>query len=123
MNNKGQALVTFILLLPLIFLLIAIIYDLGALELTKQKTENEIKSTINYALNNIEDKNIYEKSKNMLDKNIEGNKTIIINDKTIKINIKTNKESIFPNIIKDKYNIDITYNGYIENNKIKIIKE
>ena len=46
MNNKGQSLVTFILLLPIIFLLIAVTTDLGYLELDKQKYQNEIKSTI-----------------------------------------------------------------------------
>ena len=123
MNNKGQALVTFILTLPLIFLLIAVVYDLGTLSLTKQKIQTEIKSAITYGLNNIDDPEIKTKLENILNKNIEGRKTINIENKTIKINVKDSKNSIFPNIIKDKYNIDITYNGYIENKKIKIIKE
>jgi len=123
MNNKGQTLVLFILLLPLIFLLTAVIYDLGTLSITKHKIENEIKTSIKYGLNNIEDKNIHNKINNMLDKNIDGTKAITITDKTIKIKVEDTKESIFPNIIKDKYDIKITYNGYIDNGKIKINRE
>ena len=59
----------------------------------------------------------------MLDKNIDGTKAITITDKTIKIKVEDTKESIFPNIIKDKYDIKITYNGYIDNGKIKINRE
>ena len=123
MNNKGQALAVFILLLPLIFLLIAIIYDLGSLSLEKQEIENEIKTSIKYGLNNTQDNDINAKINDMLNKNLDGIKIVTINDKTIRINVKDTKESIFPNIIKDKYDINITYNGYIDNGKIKITKE
>ena len=123
MNNKGQALVAFVLLLPIMFLLFAIVFDLGSLGVAKQKYENEIKSTIKYGLNHIEDKDVKEKMQNMLETNIEGNKNIEINDKTIRINIKNKKESIFPNIIKKDYDLDITYKGYKENNQIIIKKD
>ena len=120
MNNKGQSLVTFILLLPIIFLLIAVTTDLGYLELDKQKYQNEIKSTIKYGLNHIDDENIKAKMENLLQTN--GTKEIEVNDKTIRITIKDKHKSIFNNIFKNEYDINITYNGYIENNKKIITK-
>lgn len=120
MNNKGQSLVTFILLLPIIFILIALVTDLGYLELDKQKYQNDIKSTIKYGLNHIEDENIKTKMDSLLQ--ISGAKKIEVNDKTIKITIKDKHKSIFNNIFKNEYDIIITYNGYIENDKKIITK-
>ncbi|MBR2833156.1 MAG: hypothetical protein IKE75_01825 [Bacilli bacterium] len=123
MNNKGQTLIIFVLFLPIIFLLIAVVYDIGSLETEKYKIENEIKSTIEYGLNNIKSDNLEDEIYNLLDKNIAGTKTIGVDSESIKINVKYKKESIFPNIIKDNYQINITYKGSIKDNKIKIIKE
>ena len=119
MNNKGQTLVTFILFLPIIFLMMAIIYDLGSLELEKHKTENEIKNTINYGFDNLKEENLSQKLQTLLDKNIDGTKTVIIDNVSIKIHVNYIKESIFPNIIKKNYNINVTYKGYINNKTIK----
>ena len=118
MNNKGQSLVIFILFLPIIFLILAIVYDLGSLEITKQKNKSEIKSIISYAVNNSNDKNLENKINTLLDKNINGTKTINITNDEIIINVKYTKESIFPNIIKKNYKIDETYKGNITNKKI-----
>ena len=123
MNNKGQSLVLFILFLPLLFLLIAIIYDLGSLEINKQKNINEIKNTITYGLKNINDSDLNQKLNNLLDKNIKTKTTLKIENNTITINLKYKEKSIFPNIIKKNYPIDLTYKGYLDNEKIIIVKE
>ena len=123
MNNKGQSLVIFIIFLPLIFLLIAIIYDLGSLELKKQKNINEIKSAITYGLNNIDDNDINQNINTILEKNISAQKTVTINNNIITINAYLKEKSIFPNILKDDYQINLNYKGYIENGKIIIEKE
>ena len=123
MNNKGQSLVLFILFLPLLFLLIAIIYDLGSLEINKQKNINEIKNTITYGLKNINDSDLNQKLNNLLDKNIKSKTTLKIENNTITINLKYKEKSIFPNIIKKNYPIDLTYKGYLDNEKIIIVKE
>ena len=123
MNNKGQSLVTFILLLPLIFLLIAIVYDLGSAQIMKQKIQNDVKSTITYGLKNIENPDIKPKMQIMLDKNIEGKKTINIENNTIEIKVNFKQNSIFPNIINEDYNINVAYKGSITNKKIRINKE
>ena len=123
MNNKGQSLVTFILLLPLLFLLLAIIFDLGMMQITKQKYENEIKSTIKYGLKHAEEENIKDKMINMLETNTKGNKYIEINGPKITVSIQSKQSSIFPNIIKKDYDIDITYTGHKENENLIIEKQ
>ena len=70
MNNKGQSLVIFVLILPLILALMGICIDIGIINSEKRKIENNVKSTITYGLNNIEDKNINNKMRKLLVKYI-----------------------------------------------------
>ena len=119
MNNKGQSLITFILFLPLICLLIAIIIDTGNIMITKQKYENEIKSALKYG---IKEKN-ENKIKTLLDSNISGQKTVTVNDNKITINVKDEIKSTFSQILKKRYQLDITYTAYNQNNQVIITKE
>ncbi len=119
MNNKGQSLIIFVLILPILLLLFALIFELGNYGLTINKYEKEIKSTIEYGLDNIDSIN-EEKLTNLLKENIKGNINIEINNQIIKINVKEKYDNLFN--FNNKFDIDITYIGYIENNK-KIIKK
>lgn len=119
MNNRGQALVIFVLLLPVIFFIMSMVIDFGNFLITKTKAEDEVKDTINYGLKHIEeiDTNTLQ---TLLDSNVDGKKEITINDKTIKVKINNQVESIFSII---KYEINVSYIGYLDNEKIIIKKE
>ena len=59
MNNKGQTLVMFIIFLPVILILVALLINYSFISNLKLKLENNIKSAISYGLNlKIEDANI-----------------------------------------------------------------
>ncbi len=116
MNNKGQSLVIFVLILPALLLLITLTFEIGNLNYTVNKYKKEIKQTIEYGLNNIEKENLQAILTNLLKENIKGQINIEINNQIIKINIKD--EISFTK----KFDINITYIGYKENGKI-IIKE
>ena len=122
-NNKGQSLIVFVLLLPIIVLLIAIVADLGNLQVTKKKYENQIKNTINYGLKHLSDENINQKLNDLLNANIDANNNIIIKNNLIQITVTSKEKSIFNQIIKKTYDINLTYTGYIEDSNIKIKKE
>lgn len=123
MNNKGQSLVIFVILLPVILLLMAGIVDIGNFLVEKNNYENEVKSTINYGMKHLDDENIIQKLYDLLDSNIEGQKQINIENRTIKIKVKAASESLFSDIIDFDYQIDISYIGYMDNDKIIIKKE
>ena len=53
LNNKGQTLVAFIILIPVLIMIFTLVVDLGLLSIEKRKIDNEIKSTITYGLKNI----------------------------------------------------------------------
>ena len=123
MNNKGQSLVIFVILLPVILLLMAGIVDIGNFLVENNNYENEVKSTINYGMKHLDDENIIQKLYDLLDSNIEGQKQINIENRTIKIKVKAASESLFSDIIDFDYQIDISYIGYMDNDKIIIKKE
>lgn len=123
MNDKGQSLVIFVILLPVILLLMAGIVDIGNFLVEKNSYENEVKSTINYGMKHLDEENIVQKLNDLLDSNIEGKKQISIENETIKIKVNATTKSLFSDIIDFDYQIDISYIGYMDNDKIIIKKE
>lgn len=116
MDNKGQSLIIFVLLLPLILLLIMGIIDLGNYHVTKGKYVNEIKSTIKYSFTN---ENISkEKIENLLNSNIGGVKEVKIDNNQITIIVKDKVHSLFSNL---NYDINLSYTG--DKVRKKIIEE
>jgi len=122
MNNKGQSLVVFVLVLPLIILIIAGIMEVGRLYLTKTEYENNIIETINFGLDNLDKDNVKEKMMTLLDENISGTKNIQITNGTIEVHVTNNVEGMFTKIFKSYYDINLRYKGYIVDGNKKIVK-
>ncbi len=123
MDSKGQTLVIFVLILPILLLLFALIWEVGNLGLTINKYETEIKDTIEYGLNHLDDENLEDILTNLLKANLEGDINVEINNQVIKVNVKQKYDALFNNLLNNRFDIDLTYNGYIENNKFIIQKE
>lgn len=123
MGNKGQTLVIFVLILPILLLLFALIWEVGNLGFTINKYETEIKDTIEYGLNHLDDENLEEVLTNLLKANLDGDISVEINNQVIKVNVKQKYDALFNNLLNNRFDIDLTYNGYIENEKLIIQKE
>ena len=118
MNNKGQVLVLFLLLLPLLLMVFALVIDLGLLMHRTYKVKDSVKEAITYGLINDD----IEGMKVLLNKNIDDNYTISTND-NIEININGSYKAILGNIFNKKiYKYSFKYLGYIDNDNI-VIKE
>ena len=103
MNNKGQTLVIFVIILPIILILITLVVDLGLLHIEKRKIQNNVLSASEYYLENINDIDIENKVKNLLNKNIKKIDSISIEEKDNFIEIKvTKKNNSLYNIISNK---------------------
>ena len=124
MNKKGQMLVLFIILLPLILMFVGFIIDTGYLYIEKRKVDLIVKDTVEYGIKNYHDtteEELYELLKQNID-NINEHK-IIKKDNTIKVSVLVQKDSVFSFIFnKEKYEISASYKGMYENNKIKIVR-
>ena len=123
MDSKGQTLIIFVLILPILLLLFALIWEVGSLGFTINKYEKEIEDTIKYGLNHLDDENLEEVLTNLLKANLDGKISVEINDQTIQVNVKQKYDAMFNNLLNHKFDIDLTYNGYIENKKLIIKKE
>lgn len=99
MNNKGQTLVLFVVLLPIILLIFVAVIDLGNIYIEKRKINNVIDTALQYRESG---KNI----RDFINKNIEDLDEVIINDDYIIIK-KTKK-----GILKDYY-LEISKEGWI----------
>ena len=119
MNNKGQTLVVFVILLPLLFILISFIVDIGLLSMEKAKVTNMVKDSIKYVLKN--NKSSGELT-NLIHKNmsdIEINKLSIENNIWY-LKISKKYDGLF---FKKNYMINLSFKAYMENNNIIIKKE
>lgn len=112
----------FILLIPILVLLFSFITDIGVVNLNKKEVNSNIKETIRYGLNNMDEPNLENKLTDMLKSNIENIKKIQINISTNKIEIILNVEvkGIFNTFDKNIYKLKSDYIGTKEENKIKI---
>ena len=119
MNNKGQTLIIFVFVLPVLLLLIALIWEIGNLQITKSQYETDIKDTIEYGLNNKNQENLSLILENLLKSNIEGDIKIEIKN-YIKITVTKQYNALYNNLLNHKFDIKLTYVGYTENNQIII---
>lgn len=119
MNNKGQTLVVFILILPLLLILGAFIVDNAYMTYKDIELENVTKDIIKIHLtkNELNDdkiKNIYSKN-NIPTKELK----VIRNENTIKIENKYHADSIFGKIIGLKsYEVSTSLTGELKDNKV-----
>lgn len=119
MNNKGQTLVIFVILIPILLIMLTLIVDLGFLYIEKRNISNNVYDSVEYYLDNINDIDINEKVKVLLNKNISNIETIDISetDEYIEINVLKTRRSLY-SIITNSTDINVTYKGIKESKKI-----
>ena len=122
LNNKGQSLVMFIILLPILLLILTLVYDVGNAIYEKDRLSNTNYMLVDYALDNID--SIDEEDLNTLilenDNNLDDISIMII-DNSVDISLKKNIKGVFGKM----FNFNLTfvkceYNGKIVNGKKKI---
>ena len=93
LNNKGQSLVMFIVLIPIVLLVFTLVYDVGNAIYEKERLSNTNYMTIEYALDNIYNENDLIE---LIMKNNSGLSSIsvIIDNNVINIKISKNIRGI-----------------------------
>ena len=122
LNNKGQSLVLFIMIIPILLLIMVFVYDMGMLLYEKDRLSNTVNMAIDYSLDNkdVSDEEIRE----LIDKNTDREVEVKIDrdNDSIKIEVSEEAKFIFSNLFDfDFTKIDIKYEGKIVDNK-KIIE-
>lgn len=125
MNNKGQTLVLFIIILPVLFMLLALIVDIGFLYNEKNKLNSIVIENIKYFLS-VTTEDEEDKLTRLLYKNIDDVviEKVSVNDNVIKVKIRKEYKGIFATILSQKINqINVSYVGYKKDSRIIIEKE
>lgn len=124
-NNHGQTLIIFVILIPLLLAIMAFVVDISYMYNEKLHLENTTKTIINENYKNRLDEDIEKKIKDLYKKNdIKINNLKIVGSQEY-LQIKNNYkiDSIFGKVIGlKKYPIKVNLKGYEENNKIIIKK-
>lgn len=143
LNNKGQSLVLFILLIPILLGIMALVIDVGMIINEKNEMDNKIEFVLEYGLDqidteiNTENMEIEENTLReieldsrqkdlevLLNYNLKDNQnTLSYEEDKIIISSETYAEGIFSNLLNFKgFQIKSSYQGYWDNGK-KVIKK
>ena len=118
MNNKGQVLVIFIIILPILLLVLGFVIELGLVSVEKRKIDNNVYDAVCYYKENIDKEDVLEKTKNLLNNNLDDiNIQITNNDIYVDIEVSKKYKEKFNFISKD-YEIKIIYKIDKETKKI-----
>ena len=90
LNNKGQSLVMFIVLIPIVLLVFTLVYDVGNAIYEKERLSNTNYMTIEYALDNINNVNENDLIELIMKNNSNLSSISVIIDNNV-INIKISK--------------------------------
>lgn len=121
-NNKGQSLVMFVLIIPTFLLILTLVYDVGNAIYEKDRLSNTNYLTIEYGLNNID--TVTENDlKNLIEQNTSNLKYIYVTIEENQIEIKMEKDA--KSIIGKMFNFNLVkiishYKGKIINNQKEI---
>ena len=101
MNNKGQTLILFVLLLPLLLLLMAFVIDTGMILKEKAKLDSTLRTVLKTTYKDKEEENYEERLTKLLEENEIPctNMELERKENKIRLQIMYEKESIFGKII------------------------
>ena len=118
MNNKGQTLVIFVIILPILLIMLTLVIDLGLLYIEKRNIDNNVYDGVLYYLENIEENNIKDKTYKLLNKNIKDSNIFIDEEENyVEITVSKGRKSLY-SIISNSTDINVSYKGLKENKKI-----
>lgn len=123
MNNKGQTLVLFLFIIPIIFLIFMVIYQVGTAELDKKKLNDRVNTIVEYGINHWSEEDTKEKMIEMLKKDFP--KVALDN---IEIKLETGKVTMtvtqdYEILFIKKQRIRVSYIGTNIDGKVQIVKE
>lgn len=112
MNKKGQVLVAFVLLIPIIIMFLGLIVDIGTNLNERKRIDDTLTNIMSYSLKNketITEELIKENIKENLDYD---NLNILLNEESLQINLVKKSNSVFGNLFEIGINkIEITLIG------------
>ena len=123
LNNKGQTLVLFVVLLPILLFVIVLVIDIGMIMTSKQDLSNINYMMVDYGLDNLGKDNLEDEITNYIilnNDNLEEIEVKVI-EYEVYIHMKKREKSLIGQIFNiNNFEIISEYKGTIVNNKKSI---
>jgi len=122
MNNRGQTLILFVILIPIILTMLAIVVDVGVLVLEFQKTRGIVDDGIHEYFETLDE----EKIRTLLELNDVplDNFEIEISQNQVEVSLYYSIDSIFGKLINIKsYDIKVHREGILQDETVLITKK
>lgn len=126
LNNRGQSLILFVIILPILLLILILVVDIGKIVVLKQELDNISEIVLDYGLDNLNKENLVDELTNLIKLNNDSIDEININfeDNRIYIELHEDVNGIFSSLIDISiFNVNSSYIGYIDNDINKRIEK
>lgn len=125
LNNKGQSLVLFVLILPVLLMILLMVVDIGKMVLLKQELDDINYIALDYSIEKMDELEIKQSIKEIINKNRKDIDTIDIKIENNKIAILLEDNidgslSLLDNI--KLFRVKSSYVGYINEENKKVIE-
>lgn len=125
LNNKGQSLVLFVVIIPILLFILILVIDIGKAINLKQELNNINKIVLDYGLDNLDQDNLEEEMTELvkLNNNEIDKIDIRFDDDKIYLNISCDMDLMFISIANiSLFEITSSYVGYIQDDNKRIEK-
>ena len=123
LNNKGQSLVLFVIVLPILLFILILMIDIGKIIVLKQELNNISEIVLDYGLDNLDKENI----ENELGSLIKLNKSdidkinVYLEDDKIYVKLNEKSDGVFSSFMNVSiFNVKTSYVGYMLDEKKRI---
>lgn len=123
LNNKGQTLVMFIVIIPILISIMVLVIDLGSAFAKKQELNNVNKLVIEYGLDNLEEENLESDLTSYITMNAKdlSNVKVTVENNTINVTTKAYIDGIISKALNiDGFEIVSEYHGYLSASEKRI---
>jgi len=125
LNNKGQTLVLFVLLLPIMLCIMVLVFDIGKFICLKQELNHINSMVVSYGIEHYNDEDIVNELNHLILLNSDNLSNIEVNveENKVYVDLLSSDSSIFGNIFNiEMFEVRSSYVGNVSDKKIKRIK-
>ena len=124
-NEKGQTLVSFALILPILVMLFALVIDTGYTYLEEKQLKDGVLIGLKYGMKHHEE-DVKDQVRELIVENVDNISilNIYMEENQIKIKKKKPKKNIFTSMfLNDSSELEVIYTAYLNEDEWKIVKE
>ena len=121
MNNRGQTLVLFLIIIPVIIFLFICFYQIGMMKIEEKKIIGTIEEALEYGVQNLENEYVYMKIEEIITDGSD-----LVNDEDIEVTVGYDEINIIVevdfNTILVSNEIVFDYTGRLINGELEIVE-